>query len=243
MAESRDASGEAKPWIVYRAARVFKRFATDENYRNAALVRLARPRNLFQPDNYTEADRYPELFRLAAREIGDGPDRRILSFGCSTGEEVFALRGYFPSGRITGLDINRHNIAVCKRRLSQRPDSAISFRIAGSTLDEGAGAYDAIFCMAVFRHGGLTAAPPDRCDDRIHFTDFERETGHIARCLKVGGLLLIEWCAFRFCDTQTYANFEPIHTAGPAGSEPIYDRDNRLIPEGVYRDVAFRKVR
>lgn len=242
MAESGDTTG-ARPWIVYRAARVLRRFATDENYRNAALVRLARPSNLFQPDNYTEPDRYPKLFQLAAREVGERPDTQILSFGCSTGQEVFALRRYFPGSHITGLDINRHNIAVCKRALRRNPDSQIEFRVASSAAEEPAGAYDALFCMAVFRHGGLTAAPPDRCDDRIRFADFEREIGHIARSLKTGGLLLIEWCAFRFCDTQTFADFEPIHTAGPAGSEPIYDRDNRLIPGGVYRDVAFRKVR
>jgi SAM-dependent methyltransferase len=232
-----------KRWIILRAARVLHRFAIDENYRNAALVRWTRPDNLFQPDNYTAPDRYPEVFQLAAKQIGDGPDRRILSFGCSTGEEVFALRQYFPRARLEGIDINRHNVSICRRKLARRPDPGIGFKLAASLAAAEGDAYDAIFCMAVFRHGGLTAAPPDRCDDRIRFADFERETGHINRCLKAGGLLLIEWCAFRFCDTRTYADFEPIHTAAPAGSEPIYDRDNRLIPGGVYRDVAFRKVR
>jgi SAM-dependent methyltransferase len=155
---------------------------------------------------------------------------------------VFALRGYFPTARITGLDINRHNIAICNRKLRQSPDQGIEFRI-GATLAEVEAAYDAIFCMAVFRHGGLTAAPPVRCDDRIRFKDFEREIGYIARRLKPGGILLVEWCAFRFCDTEAFENFEAIHTAAPAGSEPIYDRDNRLILGGVYRDTAFRKIR
>ncbi len=236
-----------KRWIILRAARVFHRFATDENYRNAALVRLARPYNLFQPDNFTLPDRYPDLFRLAAREIGDGPGKQILSFGCSTGEEVFALRGYFPTARITGLDINRHNITVCKRTLSQRPDSAISFRIAGSAVDEGEGAYDAIFCMAVFRHGSLTGdVAKERCDDLIRFADFDNATANLAKSLKDGGLLFIENSNFRFCDTHAYRHFDVVDA--PAG-EPRdaarrpYDRQNRLIPGPAYRDVAFRKAR
>src|SRR5258708_8966611 len=121
-----------KRWIGYRVAGVLRRFMTDENYRNAALVRMASPRNLFQPDNFTLPDRYPHLFQLAATTIGDGPEKRILSFGCSTGEEVFALRRYFPSATIVGIDINRHNVALCERKLAKRPDPAISFRTAHS---------------------------------------------------------------------------------------------------------------
>jgi hypothetical protein len=247
MAGSRDASGKARPWVVYRAARVLHRFATDENYRNAALIRLARPYNLFQPDNFTLPDRYPDLFRLAAREIGDGPGKQILSFGCSTGEEVFALREYFPNARITGLDINRHNIAVCKRALGQRPDSAISFRIASSAVDEGVGAYDAIFCMAVFRHGALAGAvAKERCDDLIRFEDFDKATAGLTRSLKVGGMLFIENSNFRFCDTGAYGDFDVVDAPGgeprDAARRP-YDRHNRLIPGPAYRDVAFRRVR
>jgi SAM-dependent methyltransferase len=245
MASSRDASNPPRPWIVYRAARVLKWFLTNENYRNAALVRLARPRNLFQPDNITRPDRYPHLFEFAAHEIGDGPETRILSFGCSTGEEVFALRGFFPSAQIRGVDINRHNIAICKRKLVKHPDPAILFRTSGSAVDEEAGAYDAIFCMAVFRHGALADKIWERCDAFIRFEDFDNATADLARSLKVGGLLFIEYSNFRFCDTESYAEFEAVGSARsePPGDRcPIYDRDNRLMSGLAYREVAFRKV-
>jgi hypothetical protein len=235
----------SRPWIAYRAARVVYWFLTNENYRNAALVRLARPRNLFQPDNITRPDRYPHLFDLAAREIGDGSGTRILSFGCSTGEEVFALREYFARAQIKGVDINRHNIAICKRQLAKHPDPAISFRTSGSAADEQAGAYDAIFCMAVFRRGALADRVRERCDEYIRFEVFDNATADLARSLKVGGLLFIEYSNFRFCDTRSYSEFEAV---GAARSEPvanrcpIYDRDNRLMPGLTYSEVAFRKV-
>jgi hypothetical protein len=241
-----DTSSGVRPWIAYRAARVLYWFVTDENYRNAALVRLARPRNLFQPDNFTLPDRYPHLFQLVAQEIGDGPDKRILSFGCSTGEEVFALRRYFPTAQIRGIDINRHNIAICNRKLARRPDPAISFGIAGSAAGEETGTYDAVFCMAVFRHGALGDRLRERCDDLIRFEDFDTATGDLARSLRCGGLLFIENSHFRFCDTQAYADFEIVGEARQDHGEadgPVYDRNNRLIAGVTWRDVAFRKIR
>ncbi|HEY2483293.1 MAG TPA: class I SAM-dependent methyltransferase [Caulobacteraceae bacterium] len=222
------------------------RFVTDENYRNSALVRLAPPRNLFQPDNYTEPDRYPDLFRLAAREIGDGPEKQILSFGCSTGEEVFALRGCFPTAHIHGIDINRRNIAVCNRKLAEDPDPAIDFRTAGSAAGEDPDSYDAIFCMAIFRHGALGDRVRDRCDDLIRFQDFDNAIADLTRALKRGGLLFIENSHFRFSDTSAFPDFEVVGEARREQREtdgPIYDRDNRLIAGVNDRDIAFRKAK
>jgi SAM-dependent methyltransferase len=233
----------SRPWIAYRAARVVYWLLTNENYRNAALVRLAQPRNLFQPDNFTLPDRYPHLFEFAARELGDEPETRILSFGCSTGEEAFALREYFPGAQIKGVDINRHNIAICNRKLARHPDPAISFAISGSAADQEAEVYDAIFCMAVFRHGALADSVKEQCNAFIRFEVFDSATADLARSLKVGGLLFIEYSNFRFCDTKSYAEFEAVGSAAePADRCPIYDRDNRLMPGLAYREVAFRKV-
>jgi SAM-dependent methyltransferase len=190
-------------------------------------------------------DRYPHLFELAAREIGDGLETRILSFGCSTGEEVFALRRFFPSAQICGIDINRHNIAICKRKLARHPDPAISFRTSGSAAEEEAGAYDAIFCMAVFRHGALADKVRERCDKFIRFEAFDNATADLANALKVGGLLFIEYSNFRFRDTESYAEFDvvgPVRLEPPGDRCPIYDRDNRLMLGLAYREVAFRKV-
>lgn len=240
-----DASSQTRPQVAYRAARVVFWFLTNENYRNAALVRLARPANLFQPDNFTMPDRYPRLFEFAVRELGDDPQTRILSFGCSTGEEVFALRDYFTKARIKGVDINRHNIGICNRKLARHPDPGISFATSGSAADEEAEACDAIFCMAVFRQGALADRVPDRCDAFIRFEVFDKATANLAKSLKVGGLLFIEYSNFRFRDTESFAEFEVVATTDSesVGERcPIYGRDNRLMPGLAYREVVFRKV-
>src|SRR5262249_33650455 len=138
-----------------RYASAAYRFFTDAGYRSALWLRFRKPRALFQVCNYTQPDRYPALFRLARQQLGDGPELRLVSFGCSTGEEVFTLRKYFPTARIKGIDINPHNVRVCHQRLAENPAPGLCFEVADSVRGEAVASYDAIFCMAVFRHGDL----------------------------------------------------------------------------------------
>ena len=140
-----------------RAARALYRVVTDRNYRIAGWLRLMRSQATFQPYNFTGSNRYPRIFRFVQSELGRDAQVRILSFGCSTGEEVFSLRGYFPRAVIKGIDLSGGNIAVCRRRLRRKPDPGITFETAGSTSGEASSSYDAIFCMAVLRHGEFVA--------------------------------------------------------------------------------------
>jgi len=43
-------------------------------------------------------------------QLGDGAGVRLLSFGCSRGEEVFTLRHYFSTAAIKGIDIDPDNV-------------------------------------------------------------------------------------------------------------------------------------
>jgi 2-polyprenyl-3-methyl-5-hydroxy-6-metoxy-1,4-benzoquinol methylase len=228
-----------------RYASAAYRLLTSSSYRSAVMLRLRKPRNLFQVCNLTAEDRYPVLFRLARDELGDGRDLRLLSFGCATGEEVFSLRKYFPSATIKGLDINRHNISVCKQRLALNPDSKIHFELADSVEREPAAAYDAIFCMAVFRHGNLADKRFVRCDSLIRFADFRRIIAEIAQRLRPGGLLIVIHANFRFRDTPTAEEFELVHRMNlcqPGRTiTPIFDRDNRRTSEFNWGEVMFRK--
>jgi SAM-dependent methyltransferase len=212
--------------------------------RDRALLYFERPRDLFQPEPTTAENRYPTLFQFVRDHLGDWADGRILSFGCSTGEEVFSLRRYFPIARIKGVDINRRNIRECRERLARiGGDPGLSFEIAGSAVAEPTACYDAVFAMAVFRHGGLGEAPP-RCDHLIKFGDFERSVGELARSLKPRGLLVLRHANFRFGDTATASAFRRICVArsNPKGAQtPVYGRDNRLLSDGQTDDGVFEK--
>jgi SAM-dependent methyltransferase len=197
----------------------------------------------FQTYSHTLPDRYPWLFRFAASQLPARGNVRLLSFGCSSGEEVFALRRYFPEAEIVGIDVDPRNIALCKRQAHREGSEGLRFVTAASTADEGSGSYDAIFCLAVLCLGDLTAAGALRSDPHLYFEDFEAVLTDFARCLKPSGLLLLHTTNFRFCDTSIAPDFETLLEAEPDQMAPDvqFDRQNQLLPGARYRAVAFRK--
>lgn len=218
-------------WIAWHLLRGGKRL-------DYALLRLRPPPNLFQPYPDTVADRYPAAFEYVRATVGDGADRHLLSFGCSTGEEVFTLRDYFPAARITGIDVRPDLIAACRRRPA---DPRIAFKVAGTADAESPAGYDAIFAMAVFRHGDLHLDPPPaRCDRLIRFADFDRTISGLTRCLKPGGLLVIQHAQFRVADTLAGGDFARLLALAAVRGDPVYGPDDRLVGTGrgdggVYR--------
>jgi SAM-dependent methyltransferase len=194
----------------------------------------------FQPYGHTLPDRYPWLFKFAARELTPG-ELNILSFGCSRGDEVFTLRRYFPLATLRGIDVDPHNIATCRARAGTA--ARMSFHTAATTHGEPSKAYDAIFCLAVLCLGDLTTRGAKRCDPYLRFADFENVVSDFARCLKPGGLLFLHTSNFRFGDTAVARDFDVVFEATPEQLAPdvIYDRSNRLLPGVRYLPVAFRK--
>ena len=206
--------------------------------------RLRQPQEgRFQPYPHTLPDRYPWLFNFARTALEGVAAPRLLSFGCSRGDEVFSLRRYLPAASIKGLDIDPANIAACATRSRLEGDDRMAFEARSTTLAEPAGHYDAIFCLAVLCHGDLTVAGAQGSDPLMRFDDFERTVADFARCLKPGGLLFLHTTNFRFCDTRAAAAFETVLEAEPAQMAPdvLFGPDNRLMPGERYCAVGFRK--
>ena len=242
---SEPSPGTKRPAFVVRAARSLWRLVFDRSYRNLMRLRLLPPTGAFQPFNDTRADRYPKIFGFVQSTLGTSSKIRILSYGCSTGEEVFSLRSYFPHAVIKGIDINAANIAVCRRRLKEKPDAAIAFEFASSIEAEPAAVYDAIFAMAVLRHGSLGLPGITRCDHLIRFDEFARAVEDFRRCLRPGGLLVIRHSNFRLCDAPAGAAFETVlrvKNAETTNKTPIFGPDNLLMVGVEYPDTVFRKT-
>ena len=72
-------------------------------FRRAARFSAQQISDTHQPANHTWSNRYPDLFSDAAKAIADPV--RILSYGCSTGEECWTLRHYFPNALGVGASI------------------------------------------------------------------------------------------------------------------------------------------
>jgi SAM-dependent methyltransferase len=230
----------AAAWLG-RKLRGLARAAVDRTFRHQLLARLGLVRGAFQIDRTTMEDRYPEIFGQVRSALGADIEGRILSFGCATGEEVFTLRRYFPRAQIKGIDINPGNIAACRRRLAAEGDPGLSFGIGASMESEPGNAYDAIFCMAVLRHGDLARPGTRRCDHLVRFDDFARIVADFERCLKPGGLLAIRFSNFLVADTPSAEKLEVVLALpGPAGT-PVFGPDNRLIPGARNGEALFRK--
>lgn len=198
---------------------------------------------LFQSSAFTLPDRYPTFFTFVRDHLGQTPSPKVLSYGCATGEEVFALHRLMPNATIKGIDINAHCIRVCQRRLARAPIPRIRFECAASPGLEPDDQWDAVFCMAVTRHGSLDTQRPSHCDPILRFEDFERLMSELARCLRPGGYLAIWHSNFRFCDTTAAEQFEVAMQYQSRHPERrcYYGRENQRLDHTTYREAIFRK--
>jgi SAM-dependent methyltransferase len=223
---------------LLRIARTIRRMIEDLRQR----ARRPMP-GRFQAYCHTLPDRYPWLFEFARSNVADTAATRLLSFGCSRGDEVFSLRKYFRSAAIKGIDIDPKNIARCIARLPSAESQAIAFAAAATTEAEMSASYDAIFCLAVLCLGDLTNSGAQCCSPHLYFGDFDRVVADFARCLKPGGILVLHTANFRFCDSSVAEEFDVVLEANPAQMAPdvLFGRDNKLMKGARYFPVAFRK--
>jgi SAM-dependent methyltransferase len=220
------------------------RLIVQPGHRSEWLLTREKPDNLFQPYSCTKHNRWPQIFAFIRERLSDEPDTSILSFGCSTGEEVFTLRRYLPHAKIVGIDINPRSISVCLKKLKKNRDQNIQFKHAGSPKVEPDAFYDAVFCMSVLRHGELGASNPQSCDHLIRFNDFENTVTNLCRCIKPGGYLVMIGSNFRFCDTSIASEFDVafnLPVTKPSKDTPLYDSNNCRMTDDLCKEVVFRK--
>jgi SAM-dependent methyltransferase len=229
--------------VLRSLARAY-RYTLDPGYRSERRLMHVKPDKLFQPWAYTAFDRHPDLFSFVRGKLPKDGALRILSYGCSTGEEVFSLRKYFPLAEIVGIDINPRSISICRRKQMRSRDMRMRFVHAATPQGESEAAYDAVFCLSVLRHGELGAHQPESCAHLIRFADFEEIVLGLCRCLKPGGYFVIVGSNFRFADTAAAADFDSVFRMGsdaPRDDTPLYDSNERKLAGVSYNEAIFRK--
>ncbi len=216
------------------------RYCLDARYRSEWHLRRARAPDLFQVTGYTMPGRYPVLFAGLARALADRRAARILCFGCSSGEEIESLRALIPDAVFVGIDINRHSIALARRRLA---GTAVLLIHSGRIGPPGEARFDAIVCMAVLQRTELNQQLPARCTPLLSFAKFEAAIADFDRNLTTGGLLLLQHSNFRFTDTaasKRYAAAAELPARLPETAK--YGRDDRLIAEAGAEALLYRKL-
>ena len=194
----------------------------------------------FQTHTYTARERYPGLFDDCRTYLDDGPACRLLSFGCSTGEEVESLAGRWPQAAIVGVDINPWCVRECRRRYGK---NGFTFLNRADAAFEALAPFDAIFCLAVLQRPGNWGTPDNTVVRGHTFAQFAGEIAVLDGHLKAGGLLAIDNADFRFIDTAAATRYVPLDSPNnrQLRRRPVYGPDNTKLAAVHASDRIFIK--
>jgi hypothetical protein len=216
-----------KPGFAKHHAAEAIRLLTSSDARSELTTRMLHRDVIHQDVTLSWEDRYPHLFTATAELLSDKARPRLLSFGCSAGEEVLSLKRAMPAATIVGAEINRAKLRACRRL---PPDPDICFLNPTSDSIAARGPYDAIFCMAV-----LTRRPHEveqrMLKDISVFYPHERFRAQLdafVQMLHPGGLLVVEHSLYRVEDVAPEFSLEPVGGVWPAKG-PRFDRLGTLI--------------
>lgn len=183
---------------------------------------------------FTSEERYPELFDLAAELAPDA--KRILSFGCSTGEELTAIRRRFPEAEIIGAEINSRSRRIAARRVA-RDNRALVVEPRG--ID---GRFDVIFALAVLQREPHRIAEL-AVEDLQRYYPFERFDAAVVELvgrLRTGGLLCIFHSQYLTEHSSAAGALAAIENS-PAMPRPVFGRDGHRL-KGAMGSTIFRKI-
>ncbi len=238
-------SRSAPARVVYQVSRLGWlgcRLLVDARLRAETLGHWRHRAAYLQPATETYLNRYPGLFRQCRLRFAEHPNPRILSFGCSTGEEVRSLAKHLPQAVIVGVDINDWCLSECWRK---DPHHRHTFLHRLSAEFEREPAFDAIFCMAVLQHTLNRASADNAVAQGITFEEFAREVAVLDAKLKTGGLLFLDHVDFRFGDTPCASRYTPLdfpRNRAPR-PRPIYGPDHRKLADVQDTPRVFVKQR
>jgi len=189
----------------------------------------------------TSWDRYPQLFDEVVKAYSETKSvEKILSFGCSTGEECFSLKKYFPQAAIIGVDINRKNL---RKAIRKNTYNDVNFLHSNFENIRTHGSYDLIFCLSVLCRWEDTKYVSN-CEKLYPFGKFESTVDSLASSLNPNGLLVIYNSNFRFEDTATFSKHGFVIVPSPSvhdsGFVYKFDRSNNRIDER-HRHCIYRK--
>jgi SAM-dependent methyltransferase len=164
-----------------------------------------------QHSNATKYNRYPRIFQRVSEYINaSGTGAKVLSFGCSSGEEIATLDElYVSQSTIVGVDVDLESIAKAREKVFTGKNK---IEIYGPSEDEWKSLeYDVVLALSVLCNWPDSQYLAD-ITPLYRFNDFEAQTQFLASLVRSGGILVIHNSSFYFEDTNTYkTQFRPIH--------------------------------
>jgi SAM-dependent methyltransferase len=197
---------------------------------------------MHQTQTDTEVDRYPEIFAFVAEfaQKMNGPPR-LLSFGCSTGEECITLRRYVPGSSIVGVDVRRSIINKARRWAMISGVRDVSFLLERDQRWRQQ-PYDVVFAMSVLCRWPATK-DVGASGTIYSFRTFDRAVRRLGQLVNPGGLLVMYNANYRFTDTDTSSGFAALEVPGVSESGFVtkFSPDGVLLEDQSYAHVVFQR--
>ena len=196
-------------------------------------TKLTQGGRVHQTSTDTAEDRYPILFDMTANLAPNA--QRILSFGCSSGEELFAIRRRFPAAEIVGAEINPRSRKVAAKKATS---DLLMLVCDPNDVDGG---FDLVFALAVLQREPHKIAEMEVNDlgDHYPFERFDATVSDLVRQLRPSGLLCVINAQYPVELSSAASQLEPI-SASPEMMPPLFGRDCRLLGPTVAQTI-FRK--
>lgn len=157
-----------------------------------------------QVSNFTQFNRYPRIFSRVSEFVKNPScvNTRVLSFGCSTGEELSTLDDLYFSGVVlTGVDISAECVAKA-RQLSYTGKNKVE--IYGPDDDSWKYKnYRVILALSVLCRWPDTI-DMDSIESLYSFPEFEAQVRFLTDRLEPGGLLVVHNSSYYVEDTSVY---------------------------------------
>lgn len=194
---------------------------------------------IIQTASTTFHNRHPDLFNFL-KEKYQNEEIKILSFGCSTGEECQSVSEYLPNATIIGAEINLSSLKKAKKN-NQNP--LIKFVYSDKKTLEENGPYDVILALSVLCKNPEAEHVKD-ISKLYTFNQYKETVEMLDTLLKKNGVLLIRSSNFRFKETNIYSKYKvinydkirnPIHF-------PKFSKDNLRIHDFLENEEIFQKL-
>ncbi len=190
-----------------------------------------------QFSNATAFDRYPGLMLALKRMKGSAKagsrPLRILSYGCSIGEELITLRLYFPDAEIFGCDVNEGALKIASG-IAEKVDATV-FKSTDASLREH-GPFDIVTAMSV-----LCLHPAKDIIKRFPFSAYEHNIGVIDEALSDGGLFALFNSSYLFRGTTVAEHYQPMaaDTVGSNGFATRHARNGDVLATRIASDFGL----
>lgn len=193
-------------------------------------------KNILQLASTTEYNRHEDLFKLSQSNLGKESKIKVLSFGCSTGEECFSLREYFPNATIIGCDINKDSLHIAAKR---NKDNNIEFIISNNSNLHKYKYFDLILANSVF-----TKQPEDKVINNISklfpFNQFNEITQTLHSLINRNGLFIMRYSNYKFEDTLIAHKYKCLLQKD--SNFPVFDKNGDKL-NGINRVCeVFKRV-